>query len=98
MATCNIMLTFEIWKFRSQIPGDATHEELWKFFSTRVPPNRRMSTGQLESDSPGTVKEPHLDEGEIPGVESIHLIGRYAPPSSSCKVRYRASILISFIS
>lgn len=50
------------------IPADATHEELWTFFSSRSGPEGEKAGIELEGEG---------DLMRSSGVESIHLIGRY---------------------
>lgn len=53
------------------VPADATHTELWKFFTERSPPPAKTPGGD---DEPGSREgEPGMNRA---GVESIHLITR----------------------
>lgn len=75
---------FALWA--GNVPSDATHNELWRFFNSRPSPAAAGITSYPDlslvtnSDNPPDLR--------IPGVESIHLIAR----SNCCFVNYASQV------
>lgn len=63
----------------TDVPSDATHTELWQFFTTRPAPS--TAPGFAQQNPTPTNRSTSIDYTTT-GVESIHLIAR-----SNCKLK-----------
>lgn len=63
------------------VPSDATHSELWRFFSSRPPPGKPIPDSEeeketLASEALYTAPDESQPDYDTVGIESVHLISR----------------------